>query len=872
MKKSLIVVESPAKIKTLKKLLGKGFIFASSLGHVVDLPAKEFGIDIEQDFEPDYQVLPDKQEVISQIRKLASSCDIVYLSPDPDREGEAIAWHIANQLPKHMRIQRISFNAITKGAVNEALKHPREIDMALVNAQQARRLLDRIVGYKISPILSRKLQQRSGISAGRVQSVALKLVVDREKAIEAFVPTEYWNIRVFLQDPKTSKTFWAHLYSAEGKKWEKELPKGKTEDEILLIQSEAQAQYYVALLEDAAYRVTRVEAKEKRRNAAPPFITSTLQQEASRHFRFSSSKTMSVAQTLYEGVELDNEDATGLITYMRTDSVRIDPEALSNVRDYIHNTFGQEYLPKSPNVYTTKKMTQDAHEAIRPTDIHLSPDKLEGKLSDDQLKLYSLIWKRFVASQMNPAIYDTLAMTISTNVKIDLRASGSLLKFKGFLAVYEEKLDDDTTEEENLSLPQLHAQDVLDKEKVSAEQAFTKPLPRFTEASLVKELEKSGIGRPSTYATIMNKIQSREYTIKENQRLRPTELGKIISQFLETNFPRIMDIGFTALMEDELELIADNKKSWKLLLKEFWDQFLPVVTTAEKEAVIPRVLTDITCSACHKGKLVKIWAKNRYFYGCSEYPECDFKTSEEALAFNKDDYAVDTPWNSPCPVCGGDMKVRHGRFGTFLGCLNYPQCRGTISIHKKGEEVEKEETLPCPAVGCSGKILKKRSRYNKTFYSCSEYPDCSVIGNTIDAVITKYTGTPKTPYEKKTTGKKKATTKSSSKTTKTTTKKKKSEGKTPKTPKAGALLTPSPQLALMIGPEPLGRGEATKKVWQYIKDHNLQSPENKKMLLPDDKFAAIIGPEPVDMFQLPKLLNQHLFKSDVSPGSSSASS
>ncbi|WP_375793788.1 type I DNA topoisomerase [Chlamydia sp. 12-01] len=856
MKKSLIVVESPAKIKTLQKLLGKGFIFASSLGHVVDLPAKEFGIDIEHDFEPDYQVLPDKQEVINQIRKLASSCEVVYLSPDPDREGEAIAWHIANQLPKNTHMQRISFNAITKGAVNEALKHPREIDMALVNAQQARRLLDRIVGYKISPILSRKLQQRSGISAGRVQSVALKLVVDREKAIEAFVPTEYWNIRVFLQDPKTSKTFWAHLYSADGKKWEKELPKGKTEDEILLINSEAKAQHYAELLENASYRVTRVEAKEKRRNAAPPFITSTLQQEASRHFRFSSSKTMSVAQTLYEGVELDNEDATGLITYMRTDSVRIDPEALNNARDYIQDTFGQEYLPKSPNLYATKKMTQDAHEAIRPTDIQLSPDKLQGRLTDDQHKLYSLIWKRFVASQMNPAVYDTLAMTISTNVKIDLRASGSLLKFKGFLAVYEEKIDDDIAEEENLSLPQLHAQDILDKEKVSAEQAFTKPLPRFTEASLVKELEKSGIGRPSTYATIMNKIQSREYTIKENQRLRPTELGKIISQFLETNFPRIMDIGFTALMEDELELIADNKKSWKLLLREFWDQFLPVVTTAEKEAVIPRVITDIECSACHKGKLVKIWAKNRYFYGCSEYPECDFKTSEEELAFNKDDYAVDTPWDSPCPVCEGKMKVRHGRFGTFLGCLNYPKCRGTISIHKKGEEVEKEESIPCPATGCSGKILKKRSRYNKTFYSCSEYPDCSVIGNTIDAVVTKYTGTPKTPYEKKTTGKKKAAGKTSSKTTKTTAKKKSEK----KTTRVGSLLTPSPELALMIGNEPVARGEATKKIWKYIKDHNLQSPENKKMLIPDDKFRAIIGPEPVDMFQLPKLLNQHLFK------------
>lgn len=853
MKKSLIIVESPAKIKTLQKLLGKGFIFASSLGHVVDLPAKEFGIDIDHDFEPIYRVLPDKQEVIRHIRKLAENCDVVYLSPDPDREGEAIAWHIAQQLPKDTKIQRIAFNAITKGAVTEALKHPRHIDMALVNAQQARRLLDRIVGYKISPILNRKLQQRSGISAGRVQSVALKLVVDREKAIEAFIPTEYWNIRVLLQDPQTLKTFWAHLYSADGKKWEKELPKGKTTEEILLINSEAKALEYVQRLENAIYRVTRVEAKEKRRHALPPFITSTLQQEASRHFRFSSSKTMSIAQTLYEGVELDNEDATGLITYMRTDSTRIDPEAISSARDYIQETFGPDYLPQSPNLFATKKMTQDAHEAIRPTDVRLSPDKLQNKLSDEQFKLYSLIWKRFMASQMTPAIYNTLGLTISTNVRIDLRASGSVLKFRGFLAVYEEKHDDDPDQEDNPSLPQLHVQDILEKSQVSAEQAFTKPLPRFTEASLIKELEKSGIGRPSTYATIMNKIQNREYTIKENQRLHPTELGKIISQFLETNFPRIMDIGFTAFMEDELELIADNKKSWKLLLKEFWDQFLPVVTKVEKEAVIPRIVTDIPCSACHKGKLVKIWAKNRYFYGCLMYPECDFKTSEEELAFNKDDYAEDTAWDSPCPVCQGPMKIRHGRFGTFLGCLNYPKCRGTITLHKKGEEIDEEHPISCPAKGCSGKILKKRSRYNKTFYSCSEYPNCSVIGNTIDAVINKYTGTEKTPYEKKT-SKKKA---SESKNKSPVLKKKKGTST-----RKGALCVPSSDLAQILGKEPLTRVEATKKIWEYIKSSHLQDPKNKKILIPDAKLQKIIGPHPIDMFQLPKLLSQHLLKAN----------
>ncbi|EPP34786.1 DNA topoisomerase I [Chlamydia ibidis] len=857
MKKSLIIVESPAKIKTLQKLLGKGFIFASSLGHVVDLPAKEFGIDVDHDFEPQYQVLPDKKDVIDRICKLAADCDVVYLSPDPDREGEAIAWHIANQLPKNTRTQRISFNAITKGAVTEALKHPREIDMSLVNAQQARRLLDRIVGYKISPILSRKLQQRSGISAGRVQSVALKLVVDREKAIEAFVPTEYWNIRVLLKDPKSGKNFWAYLYACDGKRWEKDLPAEKTEADVLLINSADKAQYYVQLLEDASYMVSRIEAREKRRNPAPPFITSTLQQEASRHFRFSSSKTMSVAQTLYEGIELNNDDATGLITYMRTDSVRIDPEALASAREYIHQLFGQEYLPEKANIYSTKKMTQDAHEAIRPTDIRLSPDQLQDKLSEDQYKLYSLIWKRFVASQMTPAVYDTLAIQIATDKKIDLRATGSMLKFKGFLAVYEEKNDDDAEQEEEFALPALHAQDSLEKEEITQEQAFTKPLPRFTEASLVKELEKSGIGRPSTYATIMNKIQSRDYTTKENQRLRPTELGRVISQFLETNFPRIMDIGFTALMEDELELIADDKKSWKLLLKEFWDQFLPAVTTAEKEAVIPRILTDIQCPKCHSGQLVKIWSRSGYFYGCSGYPECDYKTSEEELAFNKDDYASDTPWDSSCPICGNEMKVRHGRFGTFLGCVNYPKCRGTISIHKRGEESEHEEPVDCPAIGCSGKILKKRSRYNKIFYSCSEYPDCSVIGNTIEAVRSKYEGTPKTPYEKKSLAKKRSSEKSVKKTKKT----KSSKDKTVKKNNS-PLLSPSPQLAAMIGNEPVSRGDATKKVWEYIKLHNLQAQDNKRLLIPDAKLGAIIGNEPIDMFQLAKFLSQHLFKAE----------
>lgn len=850
MKKSLIIVESPAKIKTLQKLLGKQFVFASSLGHIADLPAKEFGIDVDHNFTPQYQVLPDKQEVIEKIRKLAKTCDIVYLSPDPDREGEAIAWHISNYLPKGTVTKRIAFNAITKQAVTNALKHPRDIDMDLVYAQQARRLLDRIVGYKISPILSRKLQQRSGISAGRVQSVALKLVVDREKAIESFVPTEYWPIRVLLEDPKSKKTFSAHLHSVDGKRFEKEAPQDK-EHTVTLIASEQQAQTYVHLLETASYQVSRIEEKEKKRNPAPPFITSTLQQEASRHFHFSSSRTMSIAQTLYEGVEL-NDDTVGLITYMRTDSVRVDPEALQQVRAYIQQKFGPNYLPENANLYTTKKMTQDAHEAIRPTNITLTPESISDKLTPEQYKLYSLIWKRFVASQMTPAIYDTLSVTIATDVNIDLRASGSVLKFNGFLATYEEKEDDDVIKEDFL-LPPLKLNDHLIKHKVSAEQSFTKPLPRFTEASLIKELEKSGIGRPSTYATIMNKIQSRDYTTKENQRLHPTELGKVISQFLEDNFPQIMDIRFTAFMEDELELIANHKKSWSVLLKEFWDQFIPTVATAESGAFIPRIDTDLECPHCRKGHFVKIWSKNHYFFGCSEYPECDFKTSEEELNFNKEDYAEDTPWDSPCPICKGPMKIKHGRFGSFLGCVNYPECRGTISILKKSDTPSHVEPVPCPAIGCSGIISPKRSRYNKIFYSCSEYPNCSVIGNDIEAVLEKYTGSQKTPYKKKTSKTKKPTTKKQTKTKKEPGAKKRNQ----------PLLYPSKALAAIIGAEPLSRGEASKKIWEYIKQHQLQSQENKKIIIPDSSLSTIIGQEPIDMFQLPKNLSAHLHKEAI---------
>ncbi len=836
MKKALIIVESPAKIKTLKKFLGEGYLYASSLGHVRDLPEKGFGIDVEHDFEPQYEVLPDKKEVIAKLRAAAKECEMVYLSPDPDREGEAIAWHIASLLPPKTKIKRTAFNAITKDAVLEALAHPEEINMALVNAQQARRLLDRIVGYKISPILARRIQRRNGVSAGRVQSVALKLVVDREKEIEAFRPVEYWNIGAILQDGEPSRKFPSRLFSVDGLKWDKEKQEGK---ELYLIPDQKSAATVVERLEKAQYQVAKVEKKEKKRNPEPPFITSTLQQEASRHYRFSSSKTMSVAQTLYEGVDLDSEGAEGLITYMRTDSVRLAPEALQEARSYIKENFGKEHLPDAPRTYATKKSAQDAHEAIRPTNLRHTPEKMKKYLTREQHVLYDLIWKRFIASQMNPAVYDTISADIETDQNISLRATGSTMKFKGFLALYEEK-EDEEKEAEEISLPPLVAGMPLHLIQVTSEQSFTKPPPRFTEASLVKELEKSGIGRPSTYASIMNKIQSRDYTVKENQRLKPTELGCVIAQFLEDNFKQIMNVGFTAEMEDTLELVADNKKEWKEVIKDFWGQFIPTVDVAEKEAFVPKVMTEIDCPKCHQGKLQKIWSKSRYFYGCSLYPDCDFTASNEELNFDKSLYADDFNWDQLCPVCGSPMKRRHGRFGPFLGCTNYPNCKGIVNIPKKGEVAISTENAPnCPAIGCNGKIIARKSRYGKTFYSCTNFPDCDVIVNDLDQLEEKYVNHPKTAYQKK--------------AVKGGGKKGKGGGK------VRGKLKPSPALAAVIGEDAVSRGEATKKIWDYIKANNLQDPNDKRQIVPDDALAKVFGSsQPINMFKLASILGQNL--------------
>lgn len=864
MKKSLIIVESPAKIKTLKKFLGSNYTFESSVGHIRDLPEREFGIDLENDFTPTYVSMPDKEAVIQKLRKAAKEVDTVYLSPDPDREGEAIAWHISQILPPKTNIKRVSFNAYTKDTVLKALESPREIDEALVSAQQARRFLDRIVGYKISPILNRRIHRgKEGfVSAGRVQSVALKLVVDREKEIQAFKPVEYWNLGALLQG-REGKPFKAALFSIDGKKVEKEAVEGK---DVALIPDAATAEKISELLKKGPFEVTKIDRKEKKRNPVPPFITSTLQQEASRHFGFSSARTMNIAQGLYEGVDLGNEGPEGLITYMRTDSVRIAPEALEEARGFIYKTYGQEYLPPQARFYSTQKSAQDAHEAIRPASLHHTPEHVQPYLTADQFKLYQLIWRRFLASQMNPAVYDTVSVDIETSTGLLLRATGSQIKFAGFLAVYEEKQDEKDDDDENRLLPNLEEGQKLALVDLLKEQAFTRPPPRFTEASLVKELEKLRIGRPSTYATIMNKIQSRDYTVKEQGRLKPTELGFVIAALLEANFGLIMNIGFTADMEDNLELIAENKKDWKKLLHDFWSDFHPVVSTAEKEAFVPKILTDKPCPTCGK-PLQKVWSKNKYFYGCSAYPECTFSAPIEQLEFNKDDYAEDFNWDQKCPKCEAEMKLRHGKFGPFLGCTRYPECKGIVNIPKKGETAINEADLPeCPAKDCQGHMVARRSRFGKIFYSCSTFPECDVIVNDLSQLDSKYPDHVRTPYVKKAKrgfkgkgAKKEAAPKKAATKKKSTKKTAATKEKPAKKTKASPTKTVSPELAAIVGASELPRQEIFKKVWDYIREKNLQSPENKKVIVPDAPLAKVFGnKEPVDMFQLTKVLSKHI--------------
>lgn len=870
MGKSLIIVESPAKIKTLKKFLGADYLFESSVGHVRDLPEREFGIDIEHNFTPHYVIMPDKAKVIATLKAAAKNCDVIFLCPDPDREGEAIAWHIQEILKselakKALVFKRVTFNSITKEAVAKALKEPREIDLALVDAQQARRLLDRIVGYKISPILNRRIQRGKGesVSAGRVQSVALKLVVEREKEIEAFKPVEYWKIEAYFKKEGDEKVFKAYLYSVDGKRVAKEEEEGK---DLITIGDKDTAFEIAKRIENGKFKVESLERKEKRRFPVPPFITSTLQQEASRHFGFSSARTMSIAQKLYEGIDLGKEGPEGLITYMRTDSTRVAPEAISEARSFISKTYGSEFIPETPKFYSTKKSAQDAHEAIRPANLQHAPEKLEPYLTKEEFLLYQLIWRRFLASQMMPAIYDTLAVDIVDGKGIKLRANGSIIKFQGFLVLYEEKFDEENKDDEAKILPPLEVEDLLKLLEATSEQAFTRPPPRFTEASLIKELEKSGIGRPSTYAAIMNKIQSRDYTVKESGRLKPTEIGRVIAQLLEANFTEIMNVGFTAAMEDDLELIAENKKDWKKLINDFWDKFFPVLETAEKQAFVPKIETDIPCPSCKTGKLQKVWFKNKYFFGCTNYPDCTYSAPVEEITFRKEDYSDNFNWEQLCPDCGSPMKVRHGRFGAFLGCSRYPDCKGIVNIPKKGEELIPESELPpCPAIGCTGKIVQRRSRFGKMFFSCSTFPDCDVIGNTLEDLESKYQNHERKAYvskRKKKAAPVKASAKKSAKSAKTA-KKAKAPAKKTATKREMPKFNVSKELEAIVKEKELSFGDATKKVWEYIKDKDLQDKNDKRSINPDKTLSKVLGSsDSINMLKLGAHLKKHLTKKE----------
>ena len=645
----LIIVESPAKANTIKKFLGGNTKVMASMGHIRDLPKSKLGIDVEHNFEPEYINIRGKGDLIKDLKKNAKNSKKVYLATDPDREGEAIAWHLSNILnSENNQITRVTFNEITKNAVQKAIKQPRDIDINLVDAQQARRVLDRIVGYKISPVLWKKV--RRGLSAGRVQSVAVELIVDREEEIEKFIPQEYWNIYVKLLDEDSKKSFEAKFYGKHGKK--QEINNKQEVDEIL------------KNIKNAKYIVEDIKKGEKKRTPAPPFTTSTMQQEASRKLGFSLKKTMSIAQVLYEGIKIPEKGTIGLITYMRTDSTRISEEARTAAKSHIVGTYGENFYEN--RYYKTNKDAQDAHEGIRPTYADLEPDKIKEALSKDQYKLYKLIYNRFIASQMASAIYDTISVTIDAN-EYKFKASGQNLKFKGFMTLYVEETDE--KEEETTTIPDLVKNQQLKLEKIEPKQSFTEPPPRYTEASLVKTLEEKGIGRPSTYSPTITTILERRYIEKEQKQLIPTELGKIVNKLLKENFSNIMDIQFTANIESQFDNIAEGKEDWKKMIRDFYGPFEENVERVEKQL---------------------------------EHVELTDEVS-----------------NIPCDKCGRMMVYKYGRFGKFLACPGYPECKNTKPI---------VETIDIPCPKCGGTIQVRKAKNKRKYYICENNPkSCDYI-------------------------------------------------------------------------------------------------------------------------------------------------
>ncbi len=779
MAKNLVIVESPAKAKTINKYLGKDYLVKASIGHIKDLPAKGLGVDVEHNFEPTYELIPDSKKrnnkkIVAELKKAAKEADAIYLAADPDREGEAICQHLAEEIvPKRPAkpAYRVMFNEITKRAVNAAFENPRQIDGNLVDAQQARRVLDRLVGYKVSPLLCRTIGGR--LSAGRVQSVALRMVVEREREIEQFIKTEYWTIGANLS-AKLPPAFDARLFKIDEQTvktsgFDQELKKNE-----ILINEQAKADEIVAEAQQQSFVVGDVTTKERKRNPVPPFITSKLQQEASRKLGYAVKKTMMLAQKLYEGVELGPEGSVGLITYMRTDSTRVSDAALGEVRDYIDRQYGANYLPEKAVFYRSKKDAQDAHEAIRPTEVSRSPDSLAQYLKPEELKLYRLIWQRFVASQMMPAVFDQTTIDIQAG-RFIFRATGSVQKFDGFLKIYQEGRDEKTEEDDEAerSLPLVEKGETLKLNSITPEQHFTEPPPRYTEATLVKALEEKGIGRPSTYAAIMSTIQEREYVEKLQGRFHPTALGKTVNDLLiDGGFDDLFNESYTARMEEELDEIEEGKLKWTKALREFYDKFegdlkeFQEYTKKVKETSVP---TDEVCLKCNTPGMVQKWGRFGPYLKClnceatrdaEPAPSSDGNSSEPQAAGEEAE-----PEN--CELCGKAMQLKRGRFGPFLGCTGYPECRNIRKIGKTGVAAPppvpldekcpvdgaqlvkrvgrfgefiscsnypkckyiKQETVgvSCPRPGCKGEIVVKKSKRGKAFYGCSEYPNCNVV-------------------------------------------------------------------------------------------------------------------------------------------------
>ncbi|MCH5182879.1 MAG: type I DNA topoisomerase [Oscillospiraceae bacterium] len=696
---TLVIVESPSKANTIKSFLGKGYKVKASKGHVRDLPKSKLGIDVEHDFEPQYINIRGKGELINELRKEAKAADRVLLAADPDREGEAISWHLAAVLNlEPEKVKRITFNEITKSVVKEAIKSPREIDMNMVNSQQTRRIMDRLVGYQISPFLWKKV--KNGLSAGRVQSVATRIIVEREEEIRAFVPEEYWLLTAQLQT-ESGETFLVKYYgNAEGKQ---DL---HTEDEVKKV--------LASMTED--FLVQSVRKAVRHRKPQPPFVTSTLQQEANRRLGFQSSRTMMIAQELYEGVNIGEKGTHGLITYMRTDSLRVSEEARAVAKDVILSKFGDAYYPSTPNLYKIRKNAQDAHEAIRPSDPSLLPEDVKGKLSPDQYKLYKLIWERFMASQMKAAAFDTVSADLLSGGAV-FRATGNTVRFRGYRALY----DDVEEEETEDHLPELNEGDTLHSLSVTPEQRFTQPPARYTEGSLIKMLEDKGIGRPSTYTATITTIVSRGYVRRDGKALVPTDLGFVTTDLMKKVFSNIVNYNFTAEMEQDLDRIERGSEDHLAVLQKFYADFETQLKHASEaldgeKIALPRVELDMVCEKCG-AKMIEREGRYGKFAACPNYPKCRntkriTDPSEEAVAAEKQPEIVA---DLPCPVCGGEMVARRGAYGSFFACRNYPTCKGSMPFYR-------DSGVSCPQ--CGKRLIARQTRKHKTYYCCETYPAC----------------------------------------------------------------------------------------------------------------------------------------------------